>query len=286
MLTVTPTSSEHEAGRLTSGHLRDAVKALLDDGIVVLEGVVDLSHIETLRERSFHDLELFRARKDAPYNWNKGNIQQDPPPFPPYLFRDVLANDFAIQVTGAILGKGMKNAFYSGNTALPSEERQPVHADIGHLWPNQEHVHPPYGIVVNVPLVDMGPANGSTEVWPGTHKDPSVVYQDGQIEASEEALAKWRAIAPPVQPEVKAGSIVVRDIRMWHAGMPNRTKTPRPMIAMIHYVSWWPAGEKMKFPKGTEHIFEHPDLETWAEFVDGEIDYVGGPTAYSYADQK
>ncbi|MBS1707597.1 MAG: phytanoyl-CoA dioxygenase family protein [Armatimonadetes bacterium] len=280
MTVITPTASERAAGKLDAANLTTAVRALLDDGIVVLEGVVDLGHIETLRERSFSDLARFQARPDAPYNWNKGNIQQDPPPFMPYLFRDVLVNDYAIQVTKEVLGKGMRNAFYSGNTALPSEERQPVHADIGHLWPNQEHVHPPYGIVVNVPLVDMGPENGSTEIWPGTHKDPSVTIQDGQIEASEAAMAKWRAVKPPFQPVVKAGSIVIRDIRMWHAGMPNRTQTPRPMIAMIHYVSWWPLGDKMKFGKGAEAVLQHPDLETWAEFVDGEPDYVGSPHGY------
>src|SRR6185312_16908566 len=102
-----------------------------------------------------------------PYNWNKGNVQQDPPPFPPYLFRDVLVNDLVIQVTKAILGKGVKSVFYSGNTAMPSESRQPVHADSGHLWPNLEVAHPPYQLVVNVPVVYMDARNGSTEIWPG-----------------------------------------------------------------------------------------------------------------------
>jgi len=285
MTTINPTPAERAAGQLDAEHLRQAVRALLDDGVVVLEGVVDLAHIEALRAKMFDDLAKFQARPDAPYNWNKGNIQQDPPRDIEYLFRDVLVNDFAIQVTKEVLGKGMKNSFYSGNTALPSEERQPVHADIGHLWPNQEHVHPPYGIVVNVPVVDMGPENGSTEIWPGTHKDPSVVIQNGQIEASEEAMAQWRAVHPPLQPVVKAGSIVIRDIRMWHAGMPNRTQTPRPMIAMIHYVSWWPQGDKIQFPKAAEALLAHPDLETWAEYVDTEIDYVGSSHGYA-GDEK
>lgn len=282
MLTsLAPTPAERQAGAFTADRAAQAVRAVLDDGIVILEDVVDLGHVASLRDKMLDDLARFLARPDAPYNWTKGNVQQDPPRQAEFLFRDILVNDFAIQVTKKILGKGMVNSFYSGNTALPSDERQPVHADIGHLWPGQEHVHPPYGIVVNVPLVDMGPENGSTEIWPGTHKDPSVVFQDGLIEAGEEALARWRDVSPPVQPVVRAGSIVVRDIRMWHAGMPNRTPTPRPMVAMIHYVSWWPQGEKIKFPQGTERLLEHPDLTTWAEFVDGDIDHVG--SAHGYA---
>lgn len=264
--------------------LRDpapGIRALRDDGIVVLEEAVDLDHIALLRERCLADVELLLKRPDKPFNWNPGNMQQDPPPFPPYLFRDVLVNDAAIAVTEGVLGQGLKNAFYSGNTALPSEHRQPVHADMGQLWPHLEVAHPAYAIVVNLPLVDMSAENGSTEMWPGTHKDTSVVFQDGDIKVSPQALEARRVIEPPIQPVVKAGSLVVRDIRMWHAGMPNRTSVPRPMIAMIHFVSWWPT-TPLKFPKGTESIFEHPDLRTDAVFTDEAVDHIAAPGAYEY----
>jgi hypothetical protein len=156
---------------------------------------------------------------------------------------------------------------------------------MGQLWQGQPSAHPAYALVVNLPLVDMGPENGSTEIWPGTHLDPTVAMQDGLIEASEEAKARWAAIHPPFQPEVKAGSVVIRDIRMWHAGMPNRTDAPRPMIAMIHWVSWWPTGP-IQMPKGSEPIFEHPRLFTHAEFVDGPIDHISAPGAHAFSDDE
>ena len=68
--------------------------------------------------------------------------------------------------------------------------------------------------------------------------------------------------------------VVIRDIRLWHAGMPNHSDAPRPMIAMIHYVAWWNEAEPIVFPKGTEDFFKHPDLTTNAVFVDGPIDYL------------
>ena len=179
----------------------------------------------------------------------------------------------------------MYNSFYSGNTALPSESRQPVHADIGHLWQNQEHAHPAYALVVNVPVVDMGPENGSTEVWPGTHLDQGVSIQDGFIEISEEKLANRRAISPPVQPIVRAGSMVIRDIRMWHAGMPNRTQTPRPMIAMIHYVSWWPSSP-LKLHKSAEELLKHPLLRQHAEYIEGDIDHIKSPGGFAFAESE
>lgn len=266
---------------LNSSDLDLAIDALRRDGIVVLEDAIDLEHLAVLREKCLGDVELLLNRKDKPFNWNPGNLQQDPPPFPPFLFRDVLVNDAVIAVTKGILGPGLKSAFYSGNTSLPSPHRQPVHADSGQLWPNLEVAHPAYAIVVNVGLVDMSEENGVTEMWPGTHLDTSVVMQSGDIKVSPDRLEAQRAIEHPLQPTVKLGSVVLRDIRMWHAGMPNHTDQPRPMIAMIHFVSWWPTNP-IKFPIGTEEIFAHPDLTTHAEFVETQVDYISAPGSYEY----
>lgn len=283
---VSITVSEHElaSGALPFDKLAEANRALREDGVIVLEDVIDLEHIHILRERVMEDVERFTRRKNAPFNWNRGNVQQDPPPFPPFLFRDVLANDLVIQVTKSILGAGLFNAFYSGNTAMPSESRQPVHADMGQLWPNLEVAHPPYALVVNVGLVDMSPENGSTEIWPGTHLDTSVVLQSGDIEVEEERLEARRAVAPPFQPTVRQGSVVIRDIRLWHAGMPNRTSTPRPMLAMIHYVSWWATG-RIKLHQEAERLLLHPDLRQHAEYFEGEIDYVSPVGGFAYSEE-
>ena len=274
------TPDERTSGQMTAEHRAAAVRALNEDGFVVLNDVVDRAHLDTLRERMMADLEKILARKDAPFNFNTGNLQQDPPPFPPYLFRDVLVNDLVIAVTKAVLGPGVKNSYYSGNTALPGGTRQPVHPDVAQLWPNLEHPTPPFGLVVNVPVVDMDAENGSTELWPGTHRDTTFSIHQGSLRIPEEALAKHRAARPPLQPSVRAGSVVLRDIRLWHAGMPNHTQTPRPMIAMIHWCGWWGNVDPVPFPKGTEEFFAHPDLHTNARFVDGPIDHTLHNQAY------
>jgi ectoine hydroxylase-related dioxygenase (phytanoyl-CoA dioxygenase family) len=273
------TAREMETGQIDTEHLALANQALREDGIVVLEDVVATSHLETLRVRMARDLEEILSRPDAPFQFNTGNVQQDPPPFEPYLFRDVLVNDIVISVTKSILGAGLKNVFYSGNTALPSKSRQPVHADTGQLWPDLEVATPAYQLVVNIPLVDMSETNGSTEIWPGTHLDTTVAIQDIDLKVPEEKLARRRAEVPPLQPTVRLGSVVIRDIRLWHAGMPNHTETPRPMLAMIHSVSWWP-GERLTFAKGAEPFLIHTDLRTEARFADGPIDYLHRHTAH------
>ena len=281
MTSIRPTEEERSRGQLRPETVAAAKQAINEDGFVVLEDVVDLEHIAILRDKMLADLPSVLARGDAPFNFTLSNVQQDPPPMEPYLFRDVLLNDFAIQVTESVLGKGVQNAFYSGNMALPrTDQRQPTHADMGHLWPNMEHPTPAYALVVNLPLVDMDVSNGATELWPGSHWDTSIALQEGDIKVSRERLDEWRVKRPPIQPSVKAGSILIRDMRLWHGGTPNPSDQARPMIAMIHWVGWWIHGEAMKFPASSKPFFDHPQLRTHANFVEGPIDYLKHGEAY------
>jgi hypothetical protein len=277
-LNISP--AEVESGVISAEHLSAAVDALKTDGFVVLNDIIALDHLDLILERMMEDLPTVLDRKDLPYNFHRANVQHDPPPFPPYLFRDVLVNPIVVAISKAILGKGVKNSFYSGNTAMPSDQRQPVHADEGHLWPNLEVAHPPVSLVINVPVVDMDERNGSTEIWPGTHLDTTVYVQQDTIRVPDDVLEIRRAQSPPIQPSVRRGSVLMRDMRLWHAGMPNKTDTPRPMIAMIHNAGWWPCGT-LEFPAGTEPLFADSDLRTNARFVEGEIDYLHRHEAYT-----
>lgn len=283
LITIDLTDQERATGRMLGDNLRAAVGALRTDGLVLINDAVDPAHLDVLHERMVADLDAFRARPDAPYNWNPGNIQQDPPPFPPYLFDDVLLNPYVISVTSSMLGPGVKNVMYGGNTALPGDQRQPVHSDVGHLWPIEslESPHPPAQLVVNVLTVDVSPDNGATEIWPGTHRELGVGVGD-DIKIAPELLERRRAISPPFQPTFRRGSVLIRDIRLWHAGMPNRTSEPRPMIAMIHTSAWLETGDPLVFPTGTESFFDHPVLRTAARFTDEPIDYVAEPQAFEY----
>ena len=283
MIAIDLTDEDRAAGRLVGDRLRTAVDALRTDGLVLLNDVVDPAHLDVLHERMVADLDALRARPDVPYNWNAGNLQQDPPPFPPYLFADVLINPYVISVTSSVLGPGVKNVMYGGNTALPSESRQPVHSDVGHLWPIEslEGPHPPAQLVVNVLTVDVSPDNGATELWPRTHRELGVGVGD-DVKIAPDLLDARRAISPPFQPTFRRGSMLIRDIRLWHAGMPNRTREPRPMIAMIHASAWLETGPPLLFPTGTETFFDHPMLRTAARFTDGPIDYLAAPSAFEY----
>lgn len=278
MLTLAVTAVEKERG-LTPAHLAAATAALQNDGLVVLEDVVDPAHLALLHTRMLQDVQEILKRPSLPTQFTAGNLQQDPPPVPELMFRDILVNDTVIAVTKSILGPGLINDFYSGNTNLPGSGGQPVHPDQGQLWPNLAAAHPAARLVVNVPVVDMDEQNGSTELWPGTHLDTTMFDQMGTIRLLPDVLEARRRVVPPFQPSVKAGSVLIRDIRLWHRGTPNFTDRPRPMIAMIHNVSWWPT-ETMVFPEGTEGFFAHADLRSSVKFVPGPVDYLTRHEAY------
>lgn len=144
----------------------------------------------------------------------------------------------AVQITSTALGPRPKWTFCSGNTAMPPTAEnpsvsQPVHSDADFSHPDHPFAH-----VINIPLITMTPENGSTEVWLGTHQNTNLDVQEGshgdrasgRIKLDE--LEKRRAIRPPCQPVVPKGSIVIRDLRLWHAGVGNQTDAVRVMLAM------------------------------------------------------
>ena len=269
---LAPSHEEVAAGALRAVNLDLARRAVLEDGMVVLKGIVKPDHLALLKARMLEDLATILGRPDAPFNFTTGNVQQAPPPFAPYLFEDILLNPLVGRISESILGKGFSNAFYSGNTALPHGQRQPVHADMGHLWPGYAPASPPYALVVNVPVVDVSSANGSTELWPGTHLDArDDIFEEGRL--STKAIEARRAERPPIQPILKRGDVLIRDMRMWHAGTVNHTDEPRPMIAMIHWVPWWPT-EAIPFPHCAKPFFANAPFRTSTRFVDGEVDYL------------
>lgn len=266
MIEIAISSKEHKNGILSEQDLQTALAALRDDGAVILTNAIPLSIITILREVMLGELERTTNRPHLCYNWNENNIKHDPPISPPYLFREILTNEFAIAVTSAILGKGMYNGLYAGNTVLQGALRQPVHVDSAHLWPQTERPHPPYGIVANVPLVDIDHENGSTELWLGSHKEPIVTIQDDFVEIPPSAREQRRKVRPPIQPKVKAGSIILRDTRLWHAGMPNSRPEPRPMLEMVHYASWWWTNP-ISLHLAAERLLTHPKLRQHANYL-------------------
>ncbi|KAF1346833.1 hypothetical protein BDV97DRAFT_357941 [Delphinella strobiligena] len=43
--------------------------------------------------------------------------------------------------------------------------------------------------------------------------------------------------------------MIVRDFRLWHAGMPNKTDESRVMLVSIQFPKWYRSNQKVLLPK-------------------------------------
>ena len=282
MSEITPTATEHAAGRFEAAAVQHAIAALREDGFLVINDVVAHHHLDRLRERMACDLDHIRALPGVPHNFVWGNIQQNPPPDAGLMFRDVVANPFVCQVTRELLGPGAFNDYLSGNTNIPGSGLQPVHVDDGQLWPDLQMAHPPARLVVNVALGDTTAENGAIELWPGTHLDTGMaIGNDTKVPKGQ--VAARRAVRGPVLGSTSKGSMLIRDMRLWHRGTPNRGAATRFMIAMIHSVAWYRRTRRFELEEACAPVFAGCPIENAIPLVANPGNHLTGNDPYDYA---
>ncbi|TLD04779.1 uncharacterized protein PgNI_09148 [Pyricularia grisea] len=276
---IKPSAVEIKNNILSSRNLELAVRHLHADGLVVVEDAVPHADLDALNAKMVPDARYLQSLgEDGPFNYNQGNLQQDPPPVAEYFFPSIFTNKIATQITSSILGPRPKWTFCSANSAMPPSspdsppQRQPVHSDA-----DFDHPHHPFALVVNVPLVTMTPRNGSTELWLGTHHLSNLSAQEGAHGERASGRIKQRLLDArkeergPCQPVVKKGSIVVRDLRLWHAGMPNLSADEvRVMLAFIHFAPWYRNPMRLRLGEDVKGRIEHVSGE-----LDVPVDWVG-----------
>ncbi|MEM7133258.1 MAG: phytanoyl-CoA dioxygenase family protein [Chloroflexota bacterium] len=268
-MNINITKAERTADQMSPDKAQQAVSAILTDGFVVLDNAVSHGSLDRLREKMIEDSQrLIEAEKWGGAGRLPGHLQQGPPPMAPFVFRDIVSNPFVIQVTKGVLGEGLFNSFYNGNCNCPGSGTQPLHADHPHLWPNMEKAHPPASLVVNICLTKVTEENGAVELWPGSHHNTKPV--------SDENVAAQREITPPIPGETEKGSVLIRDMRVWHRGVPNHSNEIRHMIAMVHNISWRVRNQTLRYGLGCEEAFDSTELDHNAVFMDEPIDYLFG----------
>jgi hypothetical protein len=131
LMEIALSTQERAAETLSTASLEQAVTAIRKDGYVVLEEIVARDHLDQLRERMDRDSQhLIAAQHWGGAGGLRGHLQLGPPPFAPYVFRDIVANPFVIQVSQALFGDGFFNSFYNGNSNCPGSGTQPLHRGV------------------------------------------------------------------------------------------------------------------------------------------------------------
>ena len=220
--------AERASGTLSAPNLAAALAALEHDGVVAIRGSVDLRHVDALAAKMLADLDVFDAGERGPLVNHWQGLR--PPPAHPHLHRDLVFNEQVIAVLRAFLGDRIVLTAYGSNTAYAAGEPDVLQrAHIDHGAPQPEGA-PCEAVAIQAVLVDTDEDNGATEYWPGTHlaAHPGVL-QDRWPSVDQQAgwpRGSGRLASP-------RGTLVLRDMAMWHRGMPNRTVVHRPMLTMI-----------------------------------------------------
>ncbi|KAK6076812.1 phytanoyl-dioxygenase family protein [Seiridium cupressi] len=277
--TIPISDSDRLAGTTSPATVQKGVETYHRDGIVALTNAVDPEIAKALNEKMVADTEEYIKRSDA--HWNQGkaarNISQVPPLQKEWIHQQIWANPHAMVILENLLGPQPELHFVNSNIALSNPNpnaRQAVHSDAYF-----DHPHFPWCMVVNIYLSEVNAQRGVTEIWPGTHtstKADHLAPHHGWIQRHK--FVERAKVSPPVQPSLPAGTVVIRDMRIWHAGMPNLTPDPRIMLTFVYFPKYYRNPMKIKLPlsvRSTVNSWPMVDFEAGTEWVDDGIDYLG-----------
>jgi hypothetical protein len=219
---VTPAVAPHEVAALKEAYARD--------GYAVIPGVVSPSRLAALH-RALSD--KFEGDKASGKLLNGGGLFTGHLNcFPGEQSRFVyttLQERGVIGLIKEIFPGAVRTPNVGMNFNLPGSVAQHYHADRPFT---QEF------IICNIAVVDTVLENGAIDLLPGTQKK---FYPFWKF-ATEGAYKLTRRI------EMKQGDVLIRSSNLWHRGMPNLSKNPRPMMAL----TWEDGGSVTDDPFGFE----------------------------------
>ncbi|GAA5857613.1 hypothetical protein JCM8547_004296 [Rhodosporidiobolus lusitaniae] len=248
---VVLSEEEKAAGKWSRANMQRAMELLHRDGLLACSNLVDPSHVRQLRESMLATAAETKAKRTSKISQFNHGVPTNFLMSPPVLelpFEDVFANPFIVQIVEAYLGPSPMLALLTGNCAIANtKDRQPVHKDAPWLHPNA-----PYMLNTNLTLCDFTPENGSTEFWLGSHtcttgadqQWPSPSAKTPICDVNQDAIDRRMKERPGAQVNVPEGTVLFRDMRTWHAGMPNYTNEDRIMTAVEYSSSWFPPPER------------------------------------------
>lgn len=269
---------ELKSGVTSLDNIQAGVEEFHKHGFVVFENAIPLDIIDKFYEKMSAD--GAKKLEDPTTFFNSGkertNFSISPPLSKEWLVEDMWANKHAAAVMEAIFGKPQLT--YAGsNINRPTQDmtsRQAVHVDSYY-----EHHKFTVCIELFMYLHDVSPDNGSTEIWPGSHHEYDIknLVPHGRGWVKPSVFKRRAEHSPPFQPTIPRGSIAIRDLRLWHAGMPNPSENWRIMVGFIYFPRWYRNPMRITLPKNCRPILQkwtHVDAVGATNFVDGEIDHL------------
>ncbi|MEB3229517.1 MAG: phosphotransferase [Leptolyngbyaceae bacterium] len=139
---------------------------------------------------------------------------------------DLYGNPFLMGLMREVLGSGFLMGSFGAVIALPGAKEQHIHRDHPPLFEDEtlDLDLPSFAVTVVIPLVNLTPKTGSTQVWKGSHRvSPSQGF------SHRDAFV----------PFIDIGSCYLMDYQLLHGGTANFSTLVRPILYLIYYRSWF-----------------------------------------------
>jgi ectoine hydroxylase-related dioxygenase (phytanoyl-CoA dioxygenase family) len=215
-------------GRYSQSEVEAFTREVLEQGFCVLPGHFAREKVGAWRAAFAPLLEKHIEREGHRLNRGPGRYYVTLPFFAPFADPEVFEDDDVLGVVRGLVGEDAVMVQLATDTPLLGSEYQDVHRDAPPLFPEWGRETPPFQLAVNFPLVDVTEENGPFEVARATH----TVSKEEGLRRLESGEARLEPIL------MRAGDVMIRDVRGLHRGTPNRTREPRPMVVVGYSRRW------------------------------------------------
>jgi hypothetical protein len=214
--------------RYSEEEVQAFMSEVLEQGYCVLRGHFAREKMEAWRAAFAPMLEKHVEREGHRLNRGPGRYYVTLPFAAPFADPEVYEDDDVLGVVRGLVGDDAFMCQLATDTPLLGSEYQDVHRDTPPLFPEWGRETPPFQLAVNFPLVDVTEENGPFEVARATH-----------MLSKEEGLRRIKEGSARLEPLLmRAGDVMIRDVRGLHRGTPNRTDVPRPMVVVGYSRRW------------------------------------------------
>jgi hypothetical protein len=231
-----------KAGVFSAKVQRGIQGAMARDGAVVFESLFPLPLLRKIRAEVLRRHESGELREQGLIRDIGGRYAAVLPFKGPFLKPSFYANEKLHAALGALLGRDYCLSSLEVVISLPGSSPQHQHIDGpirfdrvvgGKAAPHRGDLSdlPPYAVGLATPLCDVDEENGPTALWAGSHKAALLPRPPG--EAAVARLYRERRM------EGRFGMSYLFDYRIFHGGLANYSREPRPLLMLVFTRSWF-----------------------------------------------
>ena len=233
---------KQDSKRLPARTLRKVRLAMARDGAVGFGNLFPMNLLKKLRREVLRRHESGELREKGLVRDIGGRYAAVLPFEGPFLDPRFYAPPALLEVLGALLGPGPCIGSLETVIALPGAGEQhqhidgPIRFDRSIAGKKKAYARdlsdlPPFAVTLCVPLCDVNEENGPTALWPGSHRTALL--------AKPPSESRIRREFPEHHMVGEFGRSFLFDFRIFHCGLPNYSREPRPLLMFVFTRSWF-----------------------------------------------